>query len=236
MKKILFILLLLSQYGYSQIVVNEIATTNYSTTGYGVLSLAVTQDFLYIIFIGTSNAAGTPATVSITGAGTWTELGTAGGQLNASGNRRMQAFRHLATSTTTIFPTVTYSGTQDGGTLFIYRVDGVVITGTNGSDAIIQTVGNSANGADPSITMAALTSGSAVITSFINETNPFGGTAEAGWFEEYDGGYTVPDTGGYSMHRVGSSDNTPTVTAASSNWGGLAVEFKAAFRRIIITN
>jgi hypothetical protein len=236
MKIILSIFILITGVCNGQLSIVNIATSNYSTSGYGVISLPVTQDNLYIIFVGTSNAGGTPATVSITGAGTWTEIGTSGGQLNNSGNRRMQAFRQVATSTTTIFPTVSYSGSQDGGVLYIFRIDGVVITGTNGSDAIVQTVGNSGNSANPSVTMSALSNRAGVIMTFISETNPPAGSAESGWTEEHDGGYTVPDTGGYLMHRVNTTDNTPTVTASSSNWGALAIEFKASGRRIFNTN
>lgn len=237
MKKILFLLLPIFSYGQGRVVFNGV-TAPYNTGAIGSTSGNYSAGRLYLIFTGQSNAGGSPATCAPTGTGqTWTEIGTAGGQLNQSGNRRIQVFRFAPASLNTNQTNFNYTGTQDGGFVFICEVLGSVVTGTNGADAIVQTATASANGADPSITMSALKGGNSVIAMFINETNPGAGTPESGWTQTANGGYATPDTGGYSLFGINwATDNTPSFTSASSNWGGIALEIQSAARRITISN
>lgn len=206
-------------------------SSGFSTTGIGSISgPTLTAGKFYIIFTGTSNSGSDPATVSLSGTGqTWTETGPEGGVLSGSNDRRIQAFYYYATTTTTSDVTVTYTGTQDGGWIALYEIMGALTTGTNGVDAIIQ-VGTNSDAATqhPSVSLAALAARASVICGFVNDVNPVGGTAEAGWTESIDNGYATPDTGGYILYRTGTTDNTPSLTAGTfSNWAGLAIELKS---------
>lgn len=239
-KLLLFLVLFISVACTAQVTITNVTTSNYSTGGLAAFGgFTFTEGRMYIIFFGTSFTGSTPATVSLSGTGqTWTEVGTSGGALNTTSQRRIQAFRFAPASTNTNTVSVTYGGTgsQDGSFYYIIQITGCLTTGTNGSDGIIQAVTDDDGSADPTITLAALTNRSGVIMSFINENNPPAGTAESGWSEVHDGGYGTPNTGGYLMSITSSSDNTPTVTAASSNWAGIAIELKASGRRIVNVN
>jgi len=235
MKKILFLLFPIISYGQMTItgVSNGYQTLGIASAGTGAYAVG---DF-FIAFCGTTNSGGTPATVSLAGTSqTWTQIGSA---LNISGDYRIQAFRWAATTSAgsgTI--NVTYTGTQDGGWMIVLKVTGADVTGTNGSNGIVQFANDAQNtDANPDITMSVISnSRNSVVCGFINNQNPFGGGPESSWTEYGEGGYNTPTTGGYTMYRTGTTDNTPTVTASASNWAGIAIELKASGRRIIITN
>jgi hypothetical protein len=83
------------------------------------------------------------------------------------------------------------------------------------------------SGTDPAITLAALqaTADNAVVYACMNEINPFAGTAEASWTEQWDTGHATPTTGVYVGYRLATSDNTIAVTQGSaSRWCAVAVE------------
>jgi hypothetical protein len=240
MRKILFILLFFPVISNGQASITAVVSSTNFTTGQSVsFSLTKTAGRLYVVVVGVSNGGGTPATVSLSGTGeTWTEIGSAGGALNTTVQARIQAFRFNCTSTlpsnTTSF---SFSGSLDGDWFIVYEVTNVLTTGTNGADAIVQVVTSSNNSdTNPTITMTALSGRASVLAAFMNNINPFGGTAESGWSEDEDDGFSTPDRGGYSMTRYNTTDNTPSVTVSSSNWAGIAIEFKAAGRRIFNTN
>lgn len=242
MKKLLTILLLTPFFSFGQITVTNIGYSSFSTGGFAGFSAPGGNGFiagnLYIIFFGTSFTGGTPATVSLSGTSqTWTEIANV---VNTTSNRRIQAFRYIPNTSHFNGVSVTYGGTgsQDGSFFWMAAVGGCVTTGTNGSDAILQYVTATDNSTiDPSLTLSALTNRSAVIASWIDDVNPFGpATPESGWTEGGENGYATPDTGGYYMYRIGSSDNTPSTSRGFfSNWAGIAIEIKAAGRRIFNT-
>jgi len=237
MKKLIF--LLFPVFSYGQITITEVGN-GYNTLGIGSMnSVTFTAGDLYIMFAGTSNDAGTVATVSLSGTGqTWDEITSAGGVVNGGNRKRIQVFRYAPTSTSgsnTI--NVTYTGTQDGGWVVLYKVTGADVSGTNGANAIVQNNLGSANGANPTLTLSsAILDRGAVMFGLANGTNPFTGTEESGWTEAADNGYATPNTGAYVMYRVNTTDNTPTVTMASDNWAGIAIELKASGRRAVIIN
>ena len=211
----------------------------FQTLGVGSInSVTFTAGTLYILFAGTSNDAGTVATVTPSGTGqTWDEINSAGGVVNGGNRKRIQAFHYAPTSTSgsnTI--NISYTGVQDGGWVALYKITGCDVTGTNGSNAILSSQIGSANSANPTLTLSSLPSNAAVIFGVINGVNPFTGIEESGWTESLDNGYATPNTGGYIMYRTNTSDNTPTVTMSSDNWAGFAIGIKSAARRIIITN
>ena len=232
MKKLLF--LLFPVFSYGQITFTHQAS-GFDTNGIGSIG-STTYDAgkLYILFAGTTNSS-TPATVSLSGGATvWTEIAN---QISDDGLMRIQAFRYAPAADETAVVSITYTGSQNGGYVQVCEITGVDVTGTNGSNAIVQSVGDAIDAnANPSITLATLNSRSGVIAGFINTINPFTGAAESGYVEQHESGYNTPTTGGYYMTRTNAGDNTPTVTAASSNWAGIAIELRASGRRSSIVN
>lgn len=231
MKKLLFILLFFTCTAKAQITLNNYA--NNTLTATFTNATLGTNNFingrLYLVFVTTTKAT-TPETPTMTGTGqTWTEINTV-----ATSTQRITAFRFYCTSDNTNDATIFVGANQTSYVINRFEVTGMAITGTNGADAIVQSVTNSATGANPSITLAAIGSAmNAVISAFSNNVNPFGGTPESGWTEGFDGGSTLP-VGGYTMTRTTTTDNTPTVTASSSDWLGIAIEIKTPARRRII--
>lgn len=220
----------------SQISINT-AFTGYTTSttdvsAFGHANKTYTAGRLYL-FIGSTTGTANAGTISGTTSSTWTSIVDIG-----NSTRRIQIFRFMP-STTIVNETVnlgTFGGSSTGYTTVILEISGVDQSGTNGSGAIYQTVTGGTTGTDPSITMAATSTNNGIITFFYNDANPFGGTPESGWTEVNDDGYSTPSAGGYTMTRINTTDNTPTVTAASSTWIGAAIEIKSGLRRIIITN
>lgn len=231
MRYILFILIFFACKAQGQIVIDNYAN-NQLATSFTNLTLGSNNFIagrLYLIFVTTTKAT-TPETPTMSGTGqTWTQINT-----TATSVQRITAFRFYCTSNNTNDATVFVGPNQTSYVLNRYEVTGMINTGTNGSDAIVQSVTNSATGANPSITLAAISSsGNAVIAAFSNNVNPFGGTPESGWTGGVNNGTSLP-SGGYSMFRTNTTDNTPTVTAASSDWLGIAVEIEGTARRRII--
>lgn len=199
--------------------------SGFATTGIGSIgSQTYVAGKLYILFAGTTNPTN-PATVSLSG-GTWTEIANI---VSDGGDMRLQAFRFAPAVDTTTAVTIIYTGSQNGGYIQLCEIRGADVSGTNGSNAIVQAVTNAIDAsANPSITMMAIANArNSVIAGFINNRNPFGGTAESGWTEQHEGGYATPDTGGIYITRAMTTDNTPTITAAASNWAGIAIEIKS---------
>jgi len=240
MKKLLFILFLFPMAGFGQSI--GYLQASFETAGIGVMSgFTMTAGRLYIFIVGTSNAGGTPATISLTGTGqTWTQIGTAGGALNTTSGKRVQAFRFAPGSNNTNQVDFNISGTQDGMWAIIYEITNVLVTGTNGSDGVVQVVTGSDNATiHPSITMASLQSRATVLTGWINDINPNSGAAESGWSEHFDTGYSTPTTGCYTMYRINTTDNTPSWAEGGglfSNWAGIAIELAPSGRRSSIIN
>lgn len=241
MKKLLF--LLFPVFSYGQITINKILISgNFSTTGIASFGIGGSGGYvagnLYILFVGTSNDAGTPAVVTISGTGqTWDDVTSPGGIINGGNRKRMQVFRYAPTSGNSNNTNFTYTGTQDGGWFELFVVTGCDVGGTNGSNAIVQYNMSSVNGADPTLTLTnPILNRGAVMFGAINGTNPFTGTPESGWGESTDNGYATPNTGGYVMYRTNTTDNTPTVTMASDNWAAIAFELRASGRRAVVIN
>jgi hypothetical protein len=229
--KLLFIFLILSNVTYSQVINKGFQPFETSTTNAVSVAKAATTytaGRLYIIFSAATGALNAGSATSTTL--TWTSLVSTG-----NSTRRINVFYCMPASTVgseTVGVSWGAAGTT-GYTWAIWEITGVPTT-SGGADAVLQSATGGTTGADPSITLAALTAGNTVISFFVNSVNPFAGTAESGWTEDFDDGYATPDAGSYVMSRINTSDNTPTVTASSSDWIGVAIELKGRRRSSLI--
>lgn len=200
------------------------ATQN--ATSYNSANLTFTTGRMYILVVLVTGAANDGVVTSASN--TWDAAGSVGDV-----TRRIQAFTTISTTTITEQANYnTFGSTATGFAIGVFEVTGF----TTSSGVVKQVAYGGATGSDPSITMASLNPNSGVFSAFMSNTNPFGGTPETGWTEHIDGGYDTPTAGTYFMYRGSTTDNTPTVTAASSTWIGLAIEIAANKRRITQSN
>jgi hypothetical protein len=236
LRKLITIFLLLPLLSFSQVTITEFAsftsqTTN--STAFGFTNMTLQAGRLYL-FVAQTTGTTNPGSITATSL-TWTSVASVGDATN-----RIQVFRCLPGVLTEAedISLGTFGGGSTGNSYVIYEITGVVTTGTNGSDAIVQAVTQTATtGTNPSISLAALSSSRAsVMGIFSNNASPFGGTAETDWTEIQDVGYSTPTTGYYETRRHLTSDNTVTVTSASSTWIGVAIELQSSGRRIYNIN
>lgn len=139
--------------------------------------------------------------------------------------RRISIFRCKPSSSSSSKPNFSNSGTVTGCAARIYQVQDCTTTGYQGENAFLQVVTQSSTtSANPSITMNTLAPRSSVISCFVGSA-AFSGSVEGGWTEENDASISTPTAGFYTMLREDTTDNTPSFTAASSTWIGVAIEF-----------
>jgi hypothetical protein len=215
---------------YSTLGSNSGSTSNvasYATSS----SFTPTANALVLCGVVNSKAS-TPDTPTVSGNGlTWVQIATVTFGTIASATIRATLFRALGAGPTNGATTADFAGVnQTGAHVFVGQFRFADTTGTNGSGAIVQSTTNRADsGANPVITLSALASARNGVFGWLgNAVNGFGGTNETNWSEDYDGGYNTPATGGYATHISPTSDNTVNVTMTAANWGGIAVEVKAA--------
>ncbi len=229
MKKLIFILFPVFSYG--QITINKsflgANTSTSDVTSFGQGPATFTAGRLYIFMTastGGANHGGVGGTTL-----TWDTL-----IIYGDATRRIEIFYVVPNSTVSgeSVAVGSFGGAITGFTAAVWEV-----TGFNTTTPFAQLNFDTQTGTDPTITLGTLQSNhSAVVAFFFNSNNPFGGTPESGWSEDFDNGYATPDAGSYLMSRVNTIDPTPTVTSASSTWIGVAFELKAAGRRISIIN
>jgi len=238
MKKLLFLLFPVISYGQTFTQVGG-TTNTINNSSYTVASISFASNKLYLLFT-VSTSAGVPNIPTVSGTGiTFTQIASTTFNTVGSAVQQVSVFRALISSGTSTTLTVSFSGqTQNELLCNIYEVSGVAVTGTNGSDAIVQSATDRADtDANPAITLSSLSgSGNAVICIFSNNQAPFGGTPESGWTQLLNLTAIGSPPSSYIVYRTKTTDNTPSVTASASNWGGVAIELLATGRRIIITN
>lgn len=240
MKKILFILFPIFSFGQITISTTPEANYNYSSTGVGSInSQTYTVGKFYLLIYLRLDDAGTPADFSVSGtSSTWTEIANSTGITTGAARARLKVWRYAPTSTVTESLSFTGAAFAEGTIVVLFEITGVITTGSNGADAIVQIVTDEVDaGTDPTITMSALNgTKNTVLAFFGNNVNPFGSTPESGWTELSEGGFTLPTTGGVFIKRNATTDNTPSVTASSSDWMGVAIELRSNHNRIMVIN
>jgi hypothetical protein len=214
MKKLLTILLLLPLLSVGQGFSFSSASRGFfNTQTLTIGSGTYTAGTTYLIFLGTTRSGATPTdnpTVS-SGTLTLTKRGTATGT-----DSRIIAYTFTPASTTTTAISFTYAEAQLVHIYAIYSAASLV------GFENINTISAGGTGADPLLTLPS-TGTSCTVGFFLNNRNPFTGTAEAGWTEGTDNG--ISTTGYASYNRNVTSDNTLTVTSASATWTGLGIQF-----------
>jgi len=236
MKKLLFILLLLSNYSFSQVNRTLFQASGTSCSGpYGSNTFGVTLEAEKLTLnISITYGNDSYGTLSSNNGTDWDTV------LQYTSGLYMIGI-YCAMPSSTIggeILTVTWAvGHRPTKVVFVTEEFTGCQTGGNGLNAIRQTITDNNTSADPSLTLATLNNilGNGVLAIFQNDANPFGGTPEGSWTEDLDVGCSTPN-GFYAMYREGTTDNTPTVTASSSTWMGVALELRASGRRVTLIN
>lgn len=237
MKKLLLILLFFACKAQGQIVITSPISTQISGASISIDVPSHTYDAnqLYIAFVFSRDGDAAELPTSVIGtAVSFTQIATVIYNTTVTGFSRLTVYRYMGTVNQTETVTITWPETQTVCGFSVKKATGIDLSGTNGSGAIVQSATiNSDATSDPSITMSALTGGrNSVLAGFSNDNTSFGGTPESGWTALDEGAFSNLTI--YSQYRHLTTDNTPTVTAASSDWAGIAIEIKSVARRRII--
>jgi hypothetical protein len=214
--------------------------TNGSSGSISLGSKTLTAGNLYLLAVFQNRSgAPTPAQPSVSATGVTFELvGTVTYNSFASPLGRLTLYRCMPSATTTT--AITVSNTNGNATIGYHLSEwtGTATTGANGTGAVGQYITGLGDGtANPSLTLDAVNAfgTSAVVAYFQGDASPFGGTAEAGWTESHDGGFS--SAASYVTYRLATTDNTVQVTRAAADWAGIAVEIRGAqSRRILHVN
>ena len=115
-------------------------------------SITPTASQLVLITVGNHVGSGTPATPTITGCSmTWTQIATH--QSSSDSLKRITMFRGVSSSPTTGALTIDFGGqSQDSALWCVDQLNKAKISGTNGSDAIVQVNSTDSTASNTSLT------------------------------------------------------------------------------------
>lgn len=204
---------------------NLLATgSNVDQTSYTTASVQCPRNVLLVLFVSSSVGSGTPNVPTVTGGGlTWTAHTN-----QLQGTRRITMFRAVGSAPTAGALTIDFGGqTQNQAMWALTALHHADIGGTNGSDGIVQTVGNSASGATSgTITLAAFaSSANATLGAHYHAANE--ATTEGTGFTQVSN--RNQGSPGVAQNIEFRDDNDTSVDASWSTnvaWMGIAAEIK----------
>ena len=197
--------------------------TSYSTSG----SYDPTDNSLVLACVVNSKAS-SPDIPTFSGNGlTWVQVSTR--VFGGSSTHRQTVFRAMGASPTSTAGTADFAGaTQTGCIIKVIEYANAETSGSNGSGAIVQASTNAATSTNPTLTLSALNTGKAnAVIGFA--AHLAGGTtygsAEASWTESTpELAYSTPTSGMVTVHRLITTDNSITITGASTDWCVTGIE------------
>jgi hypothetical protein len=198
------------------------------TTAYATASVTAHANKLITIAIMSSRAAAATQTPAVTGFGkTFVSVGNITFNTTATPRSRISIFRTLLASDQTDDVNIVFANSHDGIAWALREWDGVVTTGADGADAVVQFATNRANGSGTlTVTLATIVAGNATYGAF-----------------GLDSGTTVTEGGQYAplttqtiagpTHQLfdewDATASTPVdASSAGSDWGGIGIEIAAA--------
>jgi hypothetical protein len=197
--------------------------TSTAFVGSATLTMAggtYTSGNTYVFFVNTTRSGGgVPSDNPTVSSGSLTLVKRA---TVTGSNNRIICYTAVCGSTTTTSITFTYAETQ--AVHFYAYYEGTSLSGFT----VISTATGGATGTNPSITLPSSKLSCTIGYFFNGNSSAFGGTPESGWTEDFDNGIVNASEAGY--HRDSTTDNTVDVTAASSTWTGIAIQFSTKRR------
>lgn len=196
-------------------------------------SVSPAANALELLEVRSASGGGTPASApTISGNGlTWVQEETQLYDDGATESHRITVYRAMGASPSTGQITITFPVGEVAAlanlSWKLLEKTGVDTSGTNGSGAVLQSVPAEGVGTSASVTLAAF--GDAVNNEAHIAVGTFGGTSLTP-----EGGYTGSSTQTQegALHRAAwklGEDLSPSMTiGASTDWGAIALEIKAA--------
>lgn len=212
-------------------VTNKLATGSSATaSSYATASVSLTSGRLYLLTVRNTIGAGTATQPTVSGASaTWTQIAT--NVYSGNSRRRTTVFRALASSTASGALTISFGGTnQSDADWLLDEFTGMNATGTNGANAIVQSVTNDDNGVNQtswSVSLSAFAySGNATYAVITGGGSAMPVTQKSGFTET--GESTVNDFGPEGQF-LASPDTSPSWTLSGSGavWMAMALEIQA---------
>lgn len=198
-------------------------------------SITPTANRLILVRLRAFNSASSSIAATATASGngiTYTQVVATAVYEGGNGYYRDYLLRGLAASPSSGVIAVAVTTSETIGWT-VDEVGGILTTGSNGADAVVQSATNTTGIGTPTpvttftVTMGAFASGSNAAYGSVSVEQNVTVTPEAGWTELYDGA-----AGGANMPEVQyltSSDTTATWTFDSVSYaGGIAIEIAAA--------
>lgn len=177
----------------------------------------------YVLSAVSSHASAAPVmTVAATGV-TFTQLGTAGGELFPNGTRRQQAWRFQAVATGTLGITITATASTSMDATVVH------LGGADPTTPVVQTVSNSGTAAaSATVTLAAYGNASNLPLIFQTNNSNVVHSVKAGFTELYDAGHAAP-VNSMVVAYGSSADTTPNTTwVGNVQWSIFAMEVAEA--------
>jgi hypothetical protein len=221
--------------GGADIAMSALTSGNTSTNAASYTTDSITPTPNALVFAAILNTDGTlPSTLSLSGCGlTWEQIDSQTFNTLADPNHRLSLFRAMGASPTTGPVTIDAgagSGNQSGCAWSIVEFTGADTSGTNGSGAIVQSLGSaSTDAASMTITLDAFGSVNNVTFGCFANNDGTAPTVGAGFTQIHSKTFATPD-GQLLTEWVDGNDisvNSTQGAAASPKWGGIAVEIKA---------
>lgn len=194
-------------------------------TAYTTGSVAPGPDKLVLLTLWVRGPVGEPTSVSGNGL-TWEleeKLGFDGAQ-----GVNVAVYRAMGSSPTAGTITISLPATASGAAWSVVEVGGVNTTGSNGAQAIAQSVAASGTGTTGTITLASFESASnATFGAFGHNANE-ATTPEVGYTELHDVAGGSPLVALQTEWRPDNDTSVSASWATSSSWRGIALELRAA--------
>lgn len=146
---------------------------------------------------------------------------------------RITVFRAMGASPSSGNITIDFAGeTQDGCCVSVSEYDGVDTSGTHGSGAVVQSgTGTAGSGTAMSVTLAAFgdATNNAAFGAFGQKSNAtFTADTAEGYAEIHNVTFNTPNSRHGTEWKVGQDLAVEATAGSSAEWGGIAIEIKAA--------
>jgi hypothetical protein len=170
-------------------------------------------------------------TISASGNGlTWVQIANIDID-SASSHSQLTLFRAMGASPSSGAVTITSSVNKNAFSWSIFEVDGVKTTGSNGADAVVQTVTLTGNSSAPTVTLGSFSSANNATFAAFSARHNAGVTItpETFFSEIHDVVDTTNEYSHIETEWASFNDTTPSATLSSSGlWGAVGLEIAAA--------
>lgn len=201
--------------------------SNTDATNYITASVTNKANTLQLLSVTSSRAGADPSPPTITGLSlTWAQVNTQLFATSAGHHRRTTVIRTMGASATGTILIDFGAETQTACVWSLVEFGTVDTSGTNGSGAVVQSVPGTTTGTSFTITLAAFGSANNATYGATGNVENVAITQGSGFTEISERAATAPTLAQEVEWRVDNDTTVDWTTAASSEWGGIAIEIK----------